>query len=264
MIFHKVKLRVRRTWGWFPLTRFQWCLAATKRGGIWKWLKLKMITVAKGVRCLLLVFDDMLNKRVLFPYHQNKDGGLKPHGTRGQALSTKSRWSFWTSTCQVELFDESWLEKCSVETPKECADFPKPGFQIQKLCCFSCQDTGRWSFIHAMFILYTIYILHVYMYIGIYYTWFIYNFCWCHICHTPFPGVGALPSEDIHCDFGVDWFDLKAVASVCAEWILHEREIKTGVVLLGDRNLPNSSGLYGHSDFLFVEGWPFFRERVRT
>ena len=41
---------------------------------------------------------------------------------------------------------------------------------------------------------------------------------------------------------------------MCRGFILHEREIKTGVVLLGDRNLPNSSGLYGHSDFLFVEG----------
>lgn len=24
------------------------------------------------------------------------------------------------------------------------------------------------------------------------------------------PGVGLLPSADVHCDFGTDWFDLKA------------------------------------------------------
>lgn len=119
----------------------------------------------------------MLNKRVLFPYHQNKDGGLKPHGTRGQALNTKSRWSFWTSTYQVELCDESWLEKCSVETPKECADFPKTGFQIQKLWVF-----GLFVFhvktqedeVSFMPCLYYIYYIYIYKYIYRYMLYMIY------------------------------------------------------------------------------------------
>ena len=25
-----------------------------------------------------------------------------------------------------------------------------------------------------------------------------------------FAGVGSVPPEDVHCDFGVEWFDLKA------------------------------------------------------
>eukprot|EP00913_Durusdinium_trenchii_P000067 g61.t1 len=60
------------------------------------------------------------------------------------------------------------------------------------------------------------------------------------------PGVGSLPPEDVHCDFGVDWFDLK-VWNV--KWY-HHRVKKTR--LLRDI-VPSESSVEAQGDHLLVK-----------
>ena len=159
-----------------------------EKWNIWNWLKLKMINNRCMVCYLFLMI--CINTEFCFPYPpqrwQPRDGGLKPPPRSG----------------------------FEYEKPMIVLDFHLPGGadfdwrQILRTCEFCLfvfhvktqEDYFFWC--------------HSYVNICIY-IWCTYNFCWCHICHTPFPGVGALPSEDIHCDFGVDWFDLKASISMC-------------------------------------------------
>jgi len=67
------------------------------------------------------------------------------------------------------------------------------------------------------------------------------------------PGVGALPSEDIHCDFGVDWFDLKVWNVEWPEDVgvkYHHRVKKTRLM----RDIvPSESSVEAEGDHLYVK-----------